>query len=174
MDEKKEIWKPISGYEGLYEISNRGRVKSMFFKNGTAIIKREKILSPTDNGNGYLIIPLSRDGKKKNHYIHRLVARAFVQNPESKPVVNHKDFNKKNNNFENLEWCTQKENIRFSLCNMRKPRRSTSSKTGEKYIYIRNGKYRVSIEGKIDRTFPTFKEAIKRRNEVVYGISDPE
>ena len=174
MGERKEIWKPISGYDGLYEISNRGRVKSLFFKNGTTFIKRDKILTPTDNGNGYLIVPLTKDGVKKNYYVHRLVANAFVQNPKGKRVVNHKDFNKMNNNSENLEWCTQKENVRYSARNMRKAKRSTTSKTGEKYIYTRNGKYRVSIKGKIDKVFPTFEEAVKRRNEVMYGISFPK
>lgn len=166
-----ERWKPIIGYEDNYEISDFGRVKSLVFKNGTVTKRKERILTPTDNGNGYLIISLIKGGKRKNHYIHRLVADAFVARPTGKNVVNHKDFNKKNNNYKNLEWCTQKENIDYSICNMKKPKKATKSKTGEKYIYIRNGRYRLSIKGKTDKTFLTLEEAIRYRNEVLHGIS---
>lgn len=76
----KEKWKRIAGYEESYEISNFGRVKSLTFRNGTTYRLKEKILSPTDNGKGYLIISLSKNTKRKNFYIHRLVAEAFLDN----------------------------------------------------------------------------------------------
>lgn len=104
-----EIWKPIKEYEESYEISNFGRIKSKqrIVKkwNGTRTV-REKVLTPTDNVNGYLIISLRSNNKRKNKYIHRLVAEAFLDNPENYKYVNHKDYNKKNNNINNLEWCT--------------------------------------------------------------------
>ena len=105
---KQEEWKPIPGYEGLYEVSNYGRVKSyQLDSNG-------KILSPGNtgkDGSGYCFVNLYKDGKAKKHCtIHRLVAEAFIPNPSNFPQVNHKDECKKNNYFENLEWCSSAYN----------------------------------------------------------------
>lgn len=118
-----------------------------------------------------MIISLKSNGKRKNFYIHRLVAEHFVKKIPGKNVVNHKDFDKKNNNYKNLEWCTQKENVRYSASNMMKPKKvSAQSSTGEKYICMRKGRYRVSITGKVDRSFKTMKDAISFRNEVLNEI----
>lgn len=96
-----EIWKDIEGYEGIYQISNLGRVKST----------RKNIIRNNQNGkDGYKIISLWNKGKGKTFSIHRLVAETFIPNPDSKPVVNHIDGNKQNNNADNLEWCTNSEN----------------------------------------------------------------
>ena len=105
---KQEEWKPIPGYEGLYEVSNYGRVRSYkWSSNG-------KILSPCKDGSGYLFVILCKDGKAKKHCtIHRLVAEAFIPNPSNLPQVNHKDECKKNNYFGNLEWCTHKYNLSY-------------------------------------------------------------
>lgn len=103
-----EIFKDIEGYEGLYQISNYGNVKSLNF-NRTG---KEKILKPTKNSDGYLQICLHKQGIKK-HYIHRLVAQAFIENPNNLPQVNHKDEDKTNNYIENLEWCERKYNINY-------------------------------------------------------------
>ena len=103
---KMEIWKDIVGYEGLYEVSNFGRVKSL---KG-----HEKILKPANNGNGYLFVYLWKNGKGKQSYIHRLVATAFISNPLNKPCINHIDCNPQNNNVDNLEWVTQRENIQYA------------------------------------------------------------
>lgn len=106
-----EEWKAIEGYEGLYEISNKGRVYS---------VKRNKYLSPyevhQDAGlRGHRVINLYKNGVYKGFCVHRLVALAFIPNPKNLPVVNHKDGNKQNNNVENLEWCTQKENVEHAI-----------------------------------------------------------
>jgi hypothetical protein len=114
-----EIWKDICGYEGLYKISNLGRVKSLQGYNGHTYYNRELILRPTrvlisKNYERY-IIKLTKNKKSKTYKIHRLVAEAFIKNEQKKPYVNHIDGNPLNNNVENLEWCTQRENIIHSL-----------------------------------------------------------
>lgn len=94
-----EEWRDISGYEGLYQVSNRGRVRSA-----------RKIKSSQDNGRGYLMVHLNKNNKPKWHLVHRLVAKAFIPNPEQKQTVNHKDGNRANNEVSNLEWATYSEN----------------------------------------------------------------
>lgn len=96
-----ETWKDIKGYEGLYQISNLGDVKR---------ISSGKILKPYSH-NGYIRVALSKDNTPKHMDIHRLIAQAFIPNPENKPEINHKDGNKENNSIQNLEWCTRKENM---------------------------------------------------------------
>lgn len=98
-----EIWKDIADYENLYQISNRGRVKSLP-RNGTC--KYEKILTPHKDSKGYYNVSLSKNGKRKIAYIHRLVAEAFIPNPENLPDVYHIDGNPANNDVTNLYWCT--------------------------------------------------------------------
>ena len=105
-----EIWKPVVGYDGLYEVSNLGRVKSLPRKNAKGGLK-----SPKETKWGYLMCQLWKDGKVKNHSVHRLVADAFIPNPEGKQTVNHIDCNKHNNRVDNLEWATQSENVRHSV-----------------------------------------------------------
>ena len=106
----EEIWRPIEGYEGLYEISSYGRVRSMDRYDGRNHFIKGKLLKNKDNGNGYLICSLSKNGIVKNKYIHRLVVEAFIERPDGLYEVNHKDENKKNNSVDNLEWCDKKYN----------------------------------------------------------------
>lgn len=124
MEETKEIWKAIEGYEGLYEISTIGRVKSLQkkikSKNGSYRTVCEKILKPIKNRNGYLKVVLYKKGKMKNYSIHRLVASAFIHNDSLfNTDINHKDENPLNNNAENLEWCDRKYNCNFGTRNER-------------------------------------------------------
>lgn len=107
-----EEWKDIPGYEGLYQISSFGRVKSMGTSRDGWRFK-EKILKLTEEPKGYLKVGLRKNGKLKTVRVHRLVAESFVPNPECFPEVNHKDENKSNNRVENLEWCTAKYNSRY-------------------------------------------------------------
>ena len=100
---KKEIWKDIKDYEGLYQVSNFGRVKSIRFG-------KERILKSGTNNWGYLFVKLCKNGKIKPFLVHRLVAEAFLPNTDNLPCVNHKDENKQNNNVNNLEWCDVKYN----------------------------------------------------------------
>ena len=103
---KKEYWKPVVEYEGLYEVSNWGRVKSLKFG-------KERILKQGKYKYGYLYVVLSKNGILKAFKVHRLVAEAFIDNPDNLPCVNHKDENKLNNNVDNLEWCTHEYNINY-------------------------------------------------------------
>ena len=107
-----EIWCDIEGYEGLYQISNKGHVKSL--KCGS-----ERILKPLDNGDGYLNVVLYKNTASQSRYIHRLVAEVFIPNTQNKPQINHKDECKTNNTVENLEWATAKENSNFGTRNER-------------------------------------------------------
>ena len=96
-----ECWETINEYEGLYEISNLGRIRNIRYKN---------ILKPGNHRDGYLKICLSKNNSKRTFQVHRLVALAFLPKVNGKKYVNHKDGNKKNNNVNNLEWCTRSEN----------------------------------------------------------------
>lgn len=125
MEQEFEIWKPVVGYEDLYEISNLGRVKSLeriVNDNGGEKRLKEQILKPSYVG-GYYKIRLYINRKHKDYSIHRLVAQAFIPNPDNLPIINHKDENKLNNTVENLEWCTIKYNNTYGTV-IEKQRRS--------------------------------------------------
>lgn len=107
-----EVWKPIKNYEGCYEISNLGRVKSLARQVKGGRITEEIILKPVKNSHGYLQVDLCLSGKMKHHKIHRLVAEAFIpKTDEAKDTVNHIDYNKFNNCVDNLEWLSNRENV---------------------------------------------------------------
>ena len=112
-----EIWKSIIGYEGLYEVSDWGRVRSLGVwanvKSGSKRWRKGRVLKPQKYTNGYLFIALSKNNVVKGYSIHRLVAQAFLPNPDNLPCVNHKDKNKLNNRVENLEWCTYEYNNNY-------------------------------------------------------------
>ena len=106
----EEQWLDIIGYEG-YQVSNLGRVKSL----GNYKTRKEKILKQCIDKDGYLQVQLCKNGKIKTFKVHRLVAQAFIPNPDNLPQVNHKDENKENNIVSNLEWCTQQYNSEYSF-----------------------------------------------------------
>ena len=108
-----EKWRPVVGYEGLYEVSNLGRVKSLPRK-GT----KGGILIPSySNSKHYAHVPLTKNMKHKTASLHRIVAMAWIPNPENKPQVNHKNGIKSDNRVENLEWMTNLENMRHAIAN---------------------------------------------------------
>ena len=119
-----ETWKNIKGYEGLYQVSNMGRVKSLertiIKKDGRKQTVKERILKGTPDKDGYLKIGLScSTGKQKCFQVHRLVGEAFIQNPDEKPQINHINEIKTDNRACNLEWCTCKQNINHGSRNER-------------------------------------------------------
>ena len=114
-----ELWKDIKSFEGLYQVSTFGRVRSfdkyidVKIRNVDKALKRGKILKPAYNKYGYLTVNLYKDGKRTNFRVHRLVAEAFISNPDNLPFVNHKDEVKDNNYPYNLEWCTDDYNRHY-------------------------------------------------------------
>lgn len=139
----EEIWKDILNYEGLYQISNLGNVKSLGnkHKHKNSIILKQTI----DRKNGYLTVSLSKKGKMKMYRVHRLVANAFIDNFNNYPIINHKDGNKLNNCVDNLEWCTYKQNIIHSWENglsyiSEKHRQVASKITKERWENYRKSK----------------------------------
>lgn len=125
-----ETWKDVEGFEGIYQISNRGEVRSLDRFDGIRGIKGRTI-KPNLKQNGYAQVGLRKEGKRKWVSIHRLVAIHFINNPKNKPQVNHIDCNKQNNNIENLEWVTAQDNYKHAKENgLIKPLK------GEKHPYF--------------------------------------
>lgn len=118
-----EIWKPIEGFESSYEVSNKGNVRSVdrivYFSDGRKYFKKGKVLKPIRNSDGYLQVQLNYRQVMKTAKVHRLVAVAFIPNPEQLLEVNHKDEDKTNNNANNLEWCDRFYNCRYGTRNER-------------------------------------------------------
>lgn len=110
----EEVWKDVPGYDGLYQVSNKGQVKSMYFHaqkgKGNNLKDNPKILIPSVDSYGYKIVSLCNGDTKKTVTVHKLVAAAFIPNPDNLPCINHMDENKQNNCVENLEWCTVEYN----------------------------------------------------------------
>ena len=145
----KEIWKDIPEYEGLYQVSNAGRVKSLkrtvTSNKGQAFEVDEKILKPVGRcrNKNYLAVHLCRNSKVWTASVHRLVASAFVPNPNSLPFINHKDENPRNNNIDNLEWCSPHYNNTYGGARERQRLGMINNKKISKPIlqYEPTGKY---------------------------------
>lgn len=112
----KEIWKDIHGYEQRYQVSNIGRIKSLkrVCKRGNNHKPVNECILKPGNNKGYMTVALSKNGNVKYFQVHRLVAEAFIPNPDNLPCVNHKDENSLNNNVDNLEWCTYSYNNSYN------------------------------------------------------------
>lgn len=110
-----EEWKPVKDFELFYEVSDKGRVRSLDRVDSMNRHKKGVLKSPCNNGRGYMCVNLKAHGKQKQKSIHRLVAEAFIPNPDNLPEVNHKDGNKANNCVDNLEWCTASHNKKHAF-----------------------------------------------------------
>ena len=142
-----EIWRDIKGYEGKYQISDLGRIKSFYGK--------EKILNPKPDKDGYLVIGLCNNSTRKFHLIHRLVAETFIPNPNNLPEVNHKidDYeHRSDNRVENLEWCTREYNCNYGNRNVK----ISESNKGKK---CHSAKKKKVICITTNKTFDSVKEA---------------
>ena len=144
-----EIWKPKKDYEGLYEVSNFGRVKSL--GNGNSNNSKERVLKPVKVKGGYLQVHLSKNGKRKMFLVHRLVAEAFIPNTDNLPFINHKDEDKTNNSVENLEWCTREYNNNYGTRTLRANKTLTNGKLSKKVLQF-------TKFGEFIREWPSTKE----------------
>ena len=136
---EKEVWKDISGFEGYYQVSDRGRVRSLDRKvwdKGRSSFRSQKgkVLKHGDV-HGYRFVILHKGGKPTHMRVHRLVAEAFIPNPKKLEYVNHKDENKSNNRLGNLEWCTAKYNVYYGENSTIRPVIATNMLTGEQTAY---------------------------------------
>jgi hypothetical protein len=177
-DREPEIWKPINklkiDYTGLYEISSWGRVKSLGRITPDNRKIKERILKPRLDKYGYQYVNLSKNNKRKTLKIHRLVTLQFINNFKNFPEVNHKDGNKLNNYYENLEWCTAKINQRHAWkIGLKENVRSSTSKIGKKYALINNKKYKSKKVycPELQKEFNSISNAAKFLNVSASGIS---
>lgn len=158
-----EIWKDIKGYKGLYQVSNFGQIRSLDRYDSSNHKLKGKIMKLNNDGRGYLNINLYNNGKQKKFLVHRLVAEAFIPNPNNLPEVNHKDENKTNNRVDNLEWVDRKTNCNYGTRN---------KKISEKTIGTRYNRIDLSIpilqysaEGQFIKEWPSAIE-IKRQLKI--------
>jgi hypothetical protein len=154
-----EIWRDIIGYEGLYQVSNWGRVKRLAGKG----CRQERILRPVQIKNGYLHVNLYKNAEKKTCSVHRLIATAFIPNPQNLPIVNHKDEVKTNNfvfikedgsvdfNKSNLEWCDDGYSVRYGTRTERATKANTNGKCSKPV-------YQKTLDGKLMREWPSLME----------------
>lgn len=134
-----EEWRDIKGYEGLYQVSTMGRVKSIRYG-------KERILKPNEDGWGYFRVRLFKNGQRKAYKVHRLVAEAFLDNPDNLPQVNHKNEDKSDNRVENLEFCDCRYNINYGTGIQRRAKKQ--SKTV----------YQYSLDGQLIKEYPSVHE----------------
>ena len=169
--QEKEIWKDIVGYEGLYQVSNLSRIKSIYREivrvDGKINVVRERILKEKNAGAGYRSVVLCRGANKKYLYIHRLVAISFLPNKNNKETINHKDGVKTNNSTINLEWATRSENSKHAYNNnLNKP-------PHERGFYNNKEKNVVQYSTKLEHinSFRSVKEASEITGVYYSGVS---
>lgn len=160
---EKEIWKNIVGYEGYYQASNTGKIKSLdrfiTSANGKTQFRSGSIMKQRKNKKGYKTVRLSKNGKAKNKFVHVLVLESFEKRPHGLTQINHKDENKENNNLTNLEYCTNYYNQNYGSCSANKSKATIND--------IRKSKKVIQLtkEGTVVRHFPSLREV-----ERVYGF----
>lgn len=150
------IWKDINGYEGLYQVSDTGLIRANQRKGTSGGIRKLHL------NKGYPVIILHKNGKKKTFQVHRIVALAFINNPECKPEINHIDENKSNNCIENLQWVTSKENANWGTRNTR-----ISEYVKNNPIPMPPGKKRVGMKKEVIQLDPVTKEIVSRYESTI-------
>lgn len=138
---ESEVWKDVAEYEGFYQVSNKGNVRSVERRDSRGCRRRGRVLKPGYDGSGYPQVNMYQNGKLKTKKVHRLVADAFIPNPKGFLEVNHKNENKTNNELSNLEWCTREYNINHGTLIERsaqtrsKKVKAVNTKTGDVVIF---------------------------------------
>lgn len=169
---ENELWKPIKGYEGLYEVSNLGRVKSLDRKNSRDVkgledyISKGKILAPRPQRQGYQLVALYRNGEREDKPIHRIVADVFLPNPNNKKTINHKNGVKDDNRVKNIEWASQKENNRHAwdngLISARRGEKNPAAKLSESDVVKIKMAFECGISsGELAKIYSVHKSTIK-------------
>lgn len=154
---KEEIWRDAVGYEGYYQVSNLGRVRSLdryvnHWPHGEQLIK-SRLLKQNNDGRGYNVVTLCKNGTKTTHRVHRLVAEAFIPNPNAYPCINHKDEDKTNNMADNLEYCTVKYNSNYGTRNNRLGEKLTNRPDESKSVL------QFTLDGEFVNEYPSMAEA---------------
>lgn len=152
---KEEIWKDIQGHNGLYQVSNLGRIRSFFYNN-------VRILKQSNTKDGYKKISLQKDRKWKVYLVHRLVAQAFIPNPNNLPQVNHKDEDKTNNCVDNLEFCSHEYNMNYGTRNERMSKTKINLPSRSKPVL------QFTLDGTFIKEYPSQKE-VERQIGVYHG-----
>lgn len=143
----REEWRPVVGFEGRYEVSSEGRVRSLNYRMRKGAVR---ILRPARNKDGYLNVHLYAQDGGKTYKVHRLVAQAFIPNPDSLPEVNHKNEEKSDNRVENLEWCSRDDNMHYGTISKRIVERQS------KPVLARD-----PLSGRVVARFPSAEETKK-------------
>lgn len=174
-----EIWKDIEDYEGYYQISNYGRLRSLdrivIHSNGKVRKYKGTVIKLANDKNGYRFTHLYKNGKPKQVRIHRLVATYFIPNPDNLPIVNHKDENPKNNYVDNLEWCDYKYNTNYGTAPQRRMATRRSKPLSERFlkslqIKALNHKKKIGMykDGILIKTFESAADANREYKNLNY------
>ena len=171
-----EEWRPVVGYEGLYEVSNTGQIRSfdryVKYSNGRIHLHKGKVLSPIKDKDGYLQVNLCYNGKIHQIKVHRIVAQAFIPNPNNLPQVNHKDEDKTNNSVDNLEWCTVKYNNNYG--SRKDKARDTAIKNGY-WTGLRSGLskkeyYQKYYQDNKDKLREYYRQYYQKKKDTKYEV----
>lgn len=163
-----EVWKDVKGYEGLYQVSNLGQIKSLgrWVKHTGWRFEEEKILKPSKTNAGYLYVQLSKNSIGKKFKVHRLVAEAFIPNPDNLPTINHRNENKCDNRADNLEWMTVKDNSNYGSRNKNLSKTLLNHPTKSKPVI------QYTIDGVFIKEWPSVSEVKRAYNFDNSTISD--